>query len=150
MIFGNGYYFRICLLSPLLFLFSCDNEIDNFGAYRQVVGTENFFRLLKTYKEGNKMYDSTVLLNYVLGSSKDQVEKHTDSLLSSNILDQKDRYPVIAFNDITRRLDTFKLAELLSNKEALCERPVFATRLSDPRKIQAYLEQSALELEMKN
>ncbi|HEX2899226.1 MAG TPA: hypothetical protein VHS96_05850, partial [Bacteroidia bacterium] len=48
------------------------------------------------------------------------------------------------------RLDTFKLAELLANKEALCERPLYATRLSDPRKIQAYLEQSALELEMRN
>lgn len=48
------------------------------------------------------------------------------------------------------RLDTFKLADLLASKEALCERPVFATRLTDAKKIEVYLDMMTAEREMVN
>ncbi|MBK9451950.1 MAG: hypothetical protein IPN95_21540 [Bacteroidetes bacterium] len=95
--------------------------------------------------EGNARTRIQTFLNRLLIQAPPETEKllvasffHRNSLPGFDLIGNIDR------------LDTFKLAELLSNKEALCERPVFATRLSDPRKIQAYLEQSALELEMKN
>ena len=41
------------------------------------------------------------------------------------------------------RLDTFKLADLLANKEVEPERPNLATRLTDPKKIEATVSVAA-------
>ena len=102
-------FFFILITFPFI-LSSCgDDEIDNFGAHRQSIDNPNYLELLKEYKNTNLNTDSTVLLNYKLGWNKNQVEKHTDSLLNLSILLPKKRYPVIAFNEISNRLDTFKL-----------------------------------------
>ena len=96
---------------PLFMILSgCgDEEIDNFGASRQTVDNPNYLELLKTYKNTNTNKDSSILLNYNLGWSKNQVENYTDSLINARSLLPKKRYRVIAFNEISNRLDTFKL-----------------------------------------
>ena len=99
------------IVVPLFIILSgCgDDEIDNFGASRQTVDNPNYLELLNTYKNTNPNKDSSILLNYNLGWSKNQVENYTDSLINASSLLPKKRYPVIAFNEISNRLDTFKL-----------------------------------------
>ncbi len=48
------------------------------------------------------------------------------------------------------RLDTFKLADLLVNRELIVKRPIFATRINDQQKLQQYLNQNSKAVAVPN
>jgi hypothetical protein len=93
--------------------------------------------------EGNARTRIQTFLNRLFMQATPETEKllvasffHRNSLPNFDLIGQIDR------------LDTMKLADLLANKEVQPERPNLATKLTDARKIEAYLQQLVTEAAM--
>lgn len=83
--------------------------------------------------EGNARTRIQTFLNRLLI----QAPPETERLLVASFF-HRNTLPGLDFVAQLDRLDTLKLADLLASKESLCERPLQATRLSDPRRIATY------------